>query len=65
MDEILNLIESVSEGFPSYLYKVSKFSLAPSKSHMHIFNMSATGMQGFQKDPLKTVGGVDYTSSIP
>ena len=33
---------------------------------MQIFYMSTTGMQDrFQKDPLKTVGGVDYTNSIP
>ena len=32
---------------------------------MHIFNMSTTGMQVYQKDPLKTVGGVDYTNAIP
>ena len=38
--------------------------LAPPKSHMHIFNMSTTGMQGFKKGSLKTVGGVDYTKSI-
>ena len=28
MDEILNLIESVSEGFPSYFHKVSFVSMA-------------------------------------
>ena len=32
---------------------------------MHIFNMSTTGMQGFKKIHLKTVGGVDYTNAIP
>ena len=32
---------------------------------MHIFNMSINMYARFEKDPLKTVGGVDYTNSIP
>ena len=31
---------------------------------MHIFIMPTTGMQGLKKNPLKTVGGVDYTIYI-
>ena len=43
---------------------MSKLGLAPSKTHMHIFIMSTTKNARFQKDPLKTVGGVDYTNSV-
>ena len=32
---------------------------------MHIFNMSITRIHGLKKIQLKTVGGVDYTNSIP
>ena len=46
LDEILNLIESVSEDFPSY---------------SHIFNMS-NNCAKFEIDWVKTVGGVNYTN---
>ena len=43
---------------------MSKLFLAPLKPHMHIFFMSRTSVRDFEKDSLKTVGGVDYTISI-
>ena len=41
-------------------------SLCNVKGHMHIFIMSTTSLHAWlQKDSLKTVGGIDYTNSIP
>ena len=34
LDEILNLIESVSEGFPTYSYGNRQYSKIPLKSYM-------------------------------
>ena len=42
MDKILNLIESVSEGFPSYFYLSASFLLNTSKSFSG-FNLSIVG----------------------